>query len=117
MTFDDGILTIYKTGNIAKPGQMPVTGLIKKDQYYFGYDDIGITRYYTALQAKQQVSAVVNVPGWGDIAVTDVCALEDGTQFRIIMRQPTLDEDNLRITKLTLERLEDEYAIQDPGDP
>ena len=43
--------------------------------------------------------------------------LEDGTQFRVIMRQPTLDEDNLRITKLTLERLEDEYAIQDPGYP
>lgn len=116
MTFDDGILTIYKTGNIAKPGQMPITGLIEKDKYYFGFDDIGITRYYTALQAKQQVSAVVNVPGWGDIAVTDICALEDGKQFRVIMRQPTLDENGLRITKLTLERLEDEYTIQDSGD-
>lgn len=111
MTFDDGILTIYKVENTAHPGQMPVEGLTEKDRYYYGFDTLGINRFYTALQAQQQIEAVVNVPGWGDIAATDVCALDNGDQFRIAMRQPTLDDNGLRITKLSLERINEKYAI------
>ena len=111
MTFDDGILTIYKVENTAQPGQMPVEGLTEKDRYYYGFDALGINRYYTALQAQQQIEAVVNVPGWGDIAPTDICALDNGAQFRIVMRQPTLDDNGLRITKLSLERINEKYAI------
>lgn len=112
MTFDDGILTIYKTENIGEPGMKPVVGLVEKDRYYFGFDTLGINRYFTALQAKQQIECVVNIPGWDDIMATDICELEDGSQFRIVMRQPTMDEDGLRITKLSLERLGDKYAVQ-----
>lgn len=112
MTFDDGILTIYKTENIGEPGMKPVVGLVEKDRYYFGFDTLGINRYFTALQAKQQIECVVNIPGWDDIRATDICELEDGSQFRIVMRQPTIDEDGLRITKLSLERLGDKYAVQ-----
>lgn len=112
MTFDDGILTIYSVENIGEPGMMPVTGLVKKDQYYYGFDTLGINRFYTALQAKQQIESVVNIPGWGDISATDVCALDNGDQFRIVMRQPTIDEDGLRITKLSLERIDDHYEIK-----
>lgn len=111
MTFDDGILTIYAVTNTAQPGQMPVEGLEKKEKYYYGFDTLGINRYYTALQAQQQIEAVVNVPGWGDIAATDVCALDNGDQFRIVMRQPTLDDNGLRIMKLSLERINEKYAI------
>lgn len=111
MTFDDGILTIYKVENTAQPGQMPVEGLTEKDRYYYGFDTLGINRFYTALQAQQQIEAVVNVPGWGDIAATDICTLDNGDQFRIVMRQPTLDDNGLRITKLSLERINEKYAI------
>ena len=111
MTFDDGILTIYKAENTAQPGQMPVEGLTEKDRYYYGFDTLGINRFYTALQAQQQIEAVVNVPGWGGIAATDICVLDNGDQFRIVMRQPTLDDNGLRITKLSLERINEKYAI------
>lgn len=111
MTFDDGILTIYTVTNTAQPGQMPVEGLEEKEKYYYGFDTLGINRYYTALQAQQQIEAVVNVPGWGDIAATDICALDNGDQFRIVMRQATLDDNGLRITKLSLERINEKYAI------
>lgn len=111
MTFDDGILTIYTVTNTAQPGQMPVEGLEEKEKYYYGFDTLGINRYYTALQAQQQIEAVVNVPGWGDIAATDVCALDNGDQFRIVMRQPAMDDNGLRITKLSLERINEKYAI------
>ena len=47
-TFDDGILIIYNVENIAEPGSMPVTGLVEKAKYYFGYETVGINRFYTA---------------------------------------------------------------------
>lgn len=112
MTFDDGILTIYKTENAAEPGAKPVTKLLEKEKYYYGFDTLGISRYYTALQANQQIEAVVNIPGWGDIESWDICALDDGTQFKIVMRQPVINEDGLRITKLSLERIGEKYDIK-----
>lgn len=112
MTFDDGILTIYETENIGEPGMKPVTGLTEKARYYYGFDTLGYNRFYTALQAKQQIEAVVNVPGWNDIRIQDICALDNGEQFRIVLSQQTLDEDGLRITKLSLERTGENYAVK-----
>lgn len=115
-TFDDGILTIYSTINAAEPGMKPTINLVEKSRYYYEYETLGINRYYTALQAQQEIEAVVCVPGWGDISATDICALENGDQYNIKMRQPTLDDEGLRITKLSLERVNQEYAIQVDGD-
>lgn len=112
MTFDDGILTVYKTKNVAAPGEKPVVGLVEKSKHYFGFGDIGISRYYTALQAGQQISAVVNIPDWHDIEATDICILEDKKQYRIAMAQPTTDENGLRIMKLSMERTEEVYAFK-----
>ena len=116
MTFDDGILTIYKAENAAKPGEKPVTALVKKGQHYYGFDTLGISRYFTALQAKQKIECVVNIPGWTDIKATDICALENGEQFKIAMKQQMTDEDGLRITKLSLERIEETYAVKTESD-
>ena len=112
MTFDDGMLIIYSAHNLADPGEMPITGLIEKSRHFYGYDNLGINRYYTALQAHQTIEAVVNIPDWNDITATDICALENGAQYRIVMIQPTTDEDRLKVTKLSLERVDEEYAIQ-----
>lgn len=111
-TFDDGILTIYSIENIAKPGDMPVTRLVKKASFYFGYETVGINRFYTALQANRQIEFVVHIPGWNDIGATDVCVLENGKQCTMPQIQPTLDDDNLRITRLSLERVSQEYVIK-----
>lgn len=112
MTFDDGILTIYKTDNIAKPGDKPVIGLVEKDSYYFRVDTLGITRYYTAMQAGQQVEMVVDIPDWNDIQAIDICVLEDEIQYKMAMIQRTYDEDGLKIMKLTLERMNEKYAVK-----
>lgn len=116
MTFDDGILTIYSIKNGAEKGAKPIYLLAEKSKHYYGYDNIGLNRYYLALQADQEVSAVVNIPQWQDISAKEICALDDGKQYRILMVQPTLDEDNLRITKLTLERMGENYAVQSGTD-
>lgn len=112
MTFDDGILSIYRTVDVSEPGMKPEIQLELKDQYYFGFNSIGITRFFQALQANQQISTVVNIPDWGDISTLDICVLEDGQQYKIVLRQPERDENGLRITRLSLERIGEEYAIK-----
>lgn len=120
MTFDDGIVGVYELTKVRVPGKMPVDGLQEKERFYFGYETLGINRYYTALQANQQIESVLNVPGWNPIkantniaiiADADGSITEDCDQFRIVMVQPTTDEDGLRITRLSLERIGDKYAV------
>lgn len=110
MTFDDGILKIYRTENVAEAGAMPVEKTMLKSEHYFGFDVLGYSRYYTALQAQQNISLVVNIPDWHDISVLDLAEMEDGCRYIVRMHQPMKDENGLNITKLTLERV-----VQDAG--
>lgn len=114
MTYDDGILRICTVSNAAKPGKKPVERLTEKSKHYYGYDNIGVTRHYAAKQANQQISCVVNVPDWNDIRATDICILEEGTQYEVEFVQPMLDENGLRMMKLTLERVKQDYEV--PGE-
>lgn len=114
MTFDDGILTIYETKNMAEPGEKPVIGLIEKGRYYYNYDTLGVVRYYNAMQAQQKLEAVVNIQGWNDISSLDICVLENKKQYKCSMIQATHDDNGLKITKLSLERLGEEYVIENP---
>ncbi|MBR3280166.1 MAG: head-tail adaptor protein [Lachnospiraceae bacterium] len=112
MTFDDGIVKIYELETAHDPGKMPVEGLGSFESFFFGYDTLGITRYYTALQANQMIESVINIPGFNQIdASNHIAVMEDESQFRIVMVQQTQDEFGLRITKLSLERLGDYYAV------
>lgn len=106
MTFDDGILEVYRMENTALPGAMPKETPVLQDRHYFGYDTLGFQRYYTALQAQQKADAVVNIPLWQDIRMTDIVKLDDGSGFRVLLAQKMKDDNGLQITKLTLERLE-----------
>lgn len=112
MTFDDGIVKIYEITQQTAAGTMPIKGLTYKESFYFGYDVLGINRYYTALQANQQIEAVINIPGWNEInPAVHIAVLENGNQYRVRMAQPTTDEDGIRITKLTLERMHEKYVV------
>lgn len=121
MTFDDGIVGVYELTQEKVPGKKPVDGLSLVERFYFGYETLGINRYYTALQANQQIEAVISIPGWHpaikpnrNIAVmadADGVINASSAQYRITMVQTTLDEYGLRITRLSLERIGDNYAV------
>lgn len=111
MTFDDGILKVCEITNTAENGQKPVYKLAEKARYYFGFDVVGFNRYFTALNAKVQIAHVVNIPGWDYISPLAIIVLEDNTQYRLSQVQPMLDDDNLRITKLSLERITENYEL------
>ena len=112
MTYDDGIVGVYEIKSGKDASGKPIKGIALKEKFYFGYDVLGLNRYYTALQANQQIDAVLNTPGWNDVhAGKDIAVLEDGSQYTIQMVQKMLDEDGLRITKLSLERLTKNYDV------
>lgn len=111
MTFDDGILSVYRPQNTAGPGDQPQPGYIFKGRYYYGFASLGVTRYYAAMQAGQDVSAVVAVPEWNDIVTNDVIVLDDGRKYRAEMVQPETDAFGLRITRITLGVLSVDYQI------
>ena len=115
VTYDDGILKVYTVSNIAENGSKPKKGLTLKEEFYFSFDVLGINRYFTALEAKIQLEHIVNIPGWSVVSPLDICVLEDGTQYRIQMIQPLLDEDGLRMTKLSLERISENYEFASTG--
>lgn len=112
MTFDDGILKIYKMKDIAEPGKKPAPQLVLCSKHYFGYEIIGATRYYAAKQAQVQISNLVRI--WQDRSVEagNICILEDGKQYQCENVQH-ITQDGLGITKITLERLGKDYDISE----
>lgn len=120
MTYDDGVIGVYELTQEKVPGKKPTEGLQEKERFAFSYETLGINRYYTALQANQKVESVVRIPGWHEITANmhiAVIADADGTidascaQYRIVMVQPSIDEYGLRITRLSLERIGENYAV------
>ena len=111
MTFDDGILSVYRPQNTAGPGDKPQPGLTFRGRYYYSISSLGVTRYYAAMQAGQDVSAIVTVPGWDDIITNDIVILDDGRQYWAEMVQPETDAFGLRITRITLGVLSVDYQI------
>lgn len=120
MTFDDGIVGVYELTQDKTPGKMPVEGLSLYEKFCFGYETLGINRFYTAMQANQIIESVVDIPGWVPIQanrhiaiIADMDGVIDGDcdQYRIRMVQPTIDEYGLRMTRLSLERIGDRYAV------
>lgn len=112
MTFDDGIVTIYRLENKAKKGDMPDMKLFYKSSYHFSFEELGLTRYYTALSAKQLIESVIAIYLDRSILTNDIATMEDGTQFKIVMVQHPMDDDGLRYTRLSLERINDSYDIE-----
>lgn len=114
MTFDDGVVRIYLISDISVNGNMPVEGLVYDEAFHFGYYTLGINRFYTAKAAKQQIEAVIDIPGWKPYqSDLTVAVMEDDTQYIVRLVQPILDEDGLRITRLSLERIDENYVIAD----
>ena len=114
MRFDDGIIRLYQIVYDTQEGGKPNRKLNLYDSFYFGYETLGINRYYTALKANEQIEAVVHIQGWLPLNVSEMIAvMENDVQYRIPLAQPTLDEFNLRITRLSLERIDQEYDIID----
>ncbi len=115
MLLDSGILALYKLKNTAENGRMPVQKLVMYDEAYFGERTVGYNRLYAAKGVNQQIDKLVRI--WrneaveaGDYTILDPSE-ENPKQYRIDAVQQLYDDDGLKVTDLTLVRLEKNYDV------
>ena len=113
-SFPDGIVSIYKVGDVSLPGDMPIDGLILKQTLCYEERTVGMGRYYAAMQNNVKVDSVIRCPEVKGLSekATDilVAVLIDGFQYKVMQIQYPKDV-NPPSMDLTLERLGEGYAI------
>ena len=107
---DAGILKIYTLTNTAAAGLMPKETLVEVADAYYDTQQIGVTRAYAAMGAKQQIDYVVLAYNVTIPTAAEYVILEDGLQYRISLKQP--EGDNVRLTLVRLEELYNVYPEQ-----
>lgn len=112
MILDAGILRICKVDTEGENGTMQKEHLIPLRECFYGERTVGYGRHYAAKGASEQIDLLVRI--WEDrgIRAGMYVVLENDDQYRVEFVQHLLDEDGLRITDLTLIRLDDLYDIQ-----
>ena len=119
MMKDAGWIRLYtlENRNAAASGKMPDFRLVpvNRNKYYFEERVIGMTRQYAAKGANEQVDLIARI--WREpaarIEMYAIVGQSDGHdgQYRIRNVQNLYDEDNLKVTDLTLERTDKFYDI------
>lgn len=114
MKLDDGLVGIYALTNSAPAGDMPKMSLAKQSEAYFQNRVIGYGRMYAAMGVNESIDLLIRL--WYDPAIrVGQCAVitdsDFNGQYHIDMVQHTTNEDGLKVTDLTLSRLEETYAI------
>ena len=108
---DSGTCRIYTVTDAVENGEMPAPTLHEYGDYEWSFEDrmISYSRQYAALGVDQQIDRIIRI--WRTpVRIGDVVVI--GTeQYRIDNVQPTLDDDSLQVTDLTLRRLEENYDI------
>ena len=112
MKHDDGIITIYELTDSTTNGLMPYLLKAKHSDHFFEYRTVGYGRYFRASGVNMQVDLICRI--WEDRTITnDMVAKIGGDYYRIIQIQHLFDDDNLRVTDLSLERISDLEEVED----
>lgn len=118
---DDGIIKICDLTNLAPDGDMPRNQLTVLDEMYFESRTVGYNRQYAAKGVNEQVDMLVRVWRNNTVHIGMFAVLtnyegqvnESGDQYRIDNVQHLLDDDGLKVTDLTLSRMDELYEIAD----
>lgn len=112
----EGTLRLCALQNVADPGEMPTEKLVVVSHHYYGDRTIGYGRQYAAMGVQQQVDRLIRI--WRDesVSVKQYALLDDGNQYRVDMVQHLLDEDGLKVTDLTLFRLDENFDVAEGVD-
>lgn len=86
-SFEDGVCRICAVRNAAPVGKQPVEVLTERFRLLYQERQLGLTRYYTALQADVKISRVIRCLWRAEVSPQDVVIDERGEQFRIALIQ------------------------------
>lgn len=109
--FKDGVVKIYKVTNISLPGNMPKDGLVIKNNLRYDERTVGMSRFWTAMQAQVKVEQLLRVPRLNTISTQDIAIPIDGEQYKIIQIQYPQDAEP-PCMDLSLERIDSDYEIK-----
>ena len=114
MLFDAGVVSLCNLVNTAPAGRMPAERLVKVSEAYFGERTVGYGRYYAAQGVNEHVDLLIR--SWrmpeARIGMYAVLSQSDNDgQYRITLVQHTIDENGLKVTDLTLRRMERNYEL------
>ena len=103
---NDGIVTIYRSENIADVGDMPKWNLVKTGALRYHRRTIGVQRLYLAKQANAQVDLLLRCQYRPEVKAGNVAVpTQDGEKYKITVIQ--IPEDIYPpVMDLTLEKLE-----------
>lgn len=105
---DAGIVSICKLQDTSPPGSMPAMALKEYARMYFEERTVGITRAYLAKGVNQSIDLLRRIWYLGAVKIGDY-AIINNEQYRIDNIQHLLDDNGLRVTDLTLSRLQTNY--------
>lgn len=114
MIFDSGMVQICNLLNTAEPGSMPKEALVPVLSALFGERTVGYNRHYQAKGVNEQVDMLIRIWRTTEARIGMYAVLshsENDGQYRITNVQQMLDEDGLKVTDLTLQRMDDLYEI------
>lgn len=112
MTYDTGIVILCKLKDINEvAGGMPAMYLIPVEWLFYAERAIGYGRQYAAFGANQQVDLLIRTWRTDAAEIGMYAVTEDKKQYRIDNVQHLIDEDGLKITDLTLRRLDKLYDV------
>ena len=116
MLHDSGTLTICSTENAAASGDMAKERLIPGNKHFYGERTVGYGRQYAAMGVSQQVDMLVEI--WQDrsVRIGMYAVLSNDEQYRIDNVQHLENEDGLKVTYLTMRRLDDLYDIAEEAE-
>jgi len=116
VSFPDGIIKIYQISEICEPGETPIEGLYTLfAKFRFEERKIGVTRNYMAMQNNKQIDRLIRI--WQDryIQPDFICTVDDGidgaVQYRIARVEHFKTDEGIKLTDLTLERLDNLYEL------
>jgi len=90
--FNDGMLTVYRVTDEAKPGYLPQEKLTEVVKLPYAQRKVGLYRYYQAQQNQSRVQRVLRVPAPAqEITNRDKVITEDGREYRIDLVQTVPD--------------------------
>lgn len=122
---DAGLVTICTLDDMADPGNMPDEKLNPQSQHYFEERSVGYNRQYAAMGVNERVDMLIRI--WREPTVRiGMYALltdyegqvnENGDQYRINNVQHLLDDDGLKVTDLSLYRMDELYEVNNNDSP
>lgn len=112
--YDGGQVEICSLTNGAAAGSMPTEVLSPGFAALFEERMVGFSRFYAAKGVNEQIDLMIRVFGntpahIGQYAVLSMS--ENDGQYRILQVQHLLDDDGLKVTDLTLSRVDELYAV------